>query len=81
MSKLPTRVRSWLEGLRFPVLVLLAAALFVVDLFVPDALPFVDEALLALLAILLARFKRRRALPESGAGDSGGNDADTPRDV
>ena len=61
MAVLPQRVKNWFEGLRFPVLVLLTGALFLVNVFIPDVLPFVDEALLALLAILLSRLKRRPA--------------------
>ena len=56
---LPRRIRTWLEGLRFPVLLLLTAGLLVVNIFIPDALPFVDEILLALVALLLARLKRK----------------------
>ena len=42
--------------------------LFVVDLFVPDLIPFVDEILLALGTLLLAGLKRRGAitLPAEG---------------
>jgi hypothetical protein len=36
----------------------LAAALFVVDLFLPDPIPIVDELLLAAATLLLARWKR-----------------------
>jgi hypothetical protein len=46
--------------LRFPGLVLLLAGLTLVDLAVPDALPFVDEIGLAMLTLLLARWKARR---------------------
>lgn len=62
-----SRLVSYLESLRFPVLLLVAVVLFAVNLFVPDALPFVDEVLLALIAAILARLKRRpgRAIPES----------------
>jgi len=60
MPGLPRRFRRWIENLRFPVLLLVTAGLFVVNVFVPDALPFVDEALLALVAVILARVKRRR---------------------
>lgn len=52
----------WLETLRFPVLLLLAAVLFVVDLLTPDPLPFIDEILFALVTLLLARVRKR---PES----------------
>ena len=50
---------NFAAGLRFPQLFLLTAALFVVDLFVPDAIPFVDEILLGLAALLLGNLRRR----------------------
>jgi Family of unknown function (DUF6116) len=49
-----------LTRLRFPVLFLLAAALFVVDLVVPDFIPFADEVLLGLATALLASWRTRR---------------------
>ncbi len=52
MLRLLERLASW-------QLAALAAALFVVDLAIPDPLPFVDETLLAVLTYLLARRKRR----------------------
>jgi hypothetical protein len=52
---------DWASGLRFPWLVALAASLLVVDLLVPDFIPFVDEILLGLATILLGT--RRRAKP------------------
>jgi len=54
-----SKLTRYLESLRFPWLLLVTALLFVADLFVPDAIPFVDEALLALVAILLGRLKRK----------------------
>ena len=48
-----SRLRSW-------QLVALAAVLFLVDLLVPDPLPFVDEALLGLLTFWLSRRPRWR---------------------
>ena len=59
MKRLKSKVISYLESLRFPVLLLVAVVLFVVNIFVPDALPFVDEILLALIAVILSRLKRR----------------------
>jgi len=44
---------------RSPVLLLIVAALFVLDLLIPDFIPFVDEILLGLVTILLARWKVR----------------------
>lgn len=41
-------------------MLLTTAALFVVNVFVPDALPFVDEILMALATVLLARLKRSK---------------------
>lgn len=58
---IPALVLGWLGGLRFPVLFLVAAALFVVDLVVPDLIPFADELLLGLAALLLGRVKKRRS--------------------
>jgi hypothetical protein len=54
-------VLRYLATLRFPYLLVVTAALFVVDLLVPDVIPFADEILLALLTILLARIKRTDA--------------------
>jgi hypothetical protein len=55
-----SRLVGYLESLRYPWLLLAASSLFLVDLFVPDVVPFVDEILLALVAVLLGRLKRTR---------------------
>ena len=60
MSLIKSRIVPYLESLRFPVLLFVAAALFLVDLAVPDVIPFVDEVLLALIVALLSRLKRSR---------------------
>ena len=52
-------IQSWLESLRFPVLVIVATVLLIANLLIPDALPFVDEILLGVVAIILSRLKRR----------------------
>lgn len=49
----------WASQRRFPVLLALMVALLAVDLALPDPLPFVDEALLALAAILVGRLRRK----------------------
>ena len=66
-----SRVISYLESLRFPVLLIVAVVLFGVNVFVPDVVPFIDEALLALVAVILSRLKRRPAQPgqASAPGD------------
>ena len=47
-------------NLRFPALFVLFLALTLLDLIVPDFVPFVDEMGLALLTALFALWKRRR---------------------
>ena len=58
-----TPVRSLVERiagrLRFPYLFLLTTALFVVDLFIPDMIPFVDEILLGLGMVLLGSLRKK----------------------
>ena len=48
------RLTSW-------QLVTFVALLFVLDLFLPDPIPFIDEIFLGALTLLLARWKQRRA--------------------
>jgi hypothetical protein len=59
MNSLVSRFSRYVESLRFPWLVLITLLLFTVDLFVPDALPFIDEVLLGLVAVILGRVKRK----------------------
>lgn len=52
--------------LRFPRLLAVTAALFVIDLIFPDVVPFVDEILLGLISLLFASLRNRpRALPDN----------------
>lgn len=53
-------VARFAAGLRFPTLFALTAVLFLVDLLVPDLVPFVDEILLALGTVLLGSLRKRR---------------------
>jgi len=55
-------------GLRFPQLFLLTVLLFVVDLVIPDLIPFIDEILLGLASLLLASWKRKPDSPSAGDG-------------
>jgi hypothetical protein len=48
------------SGLRFPTLFWITAGLFLLDLLIPDLVPFADELLLGLLTLLFASLKRRR---------------------
>lgn len=51
---------GWAKRRRFPTLLLITGGLFVADLLVPDLIPFVDEVLLGLATVILARWKDRR---------------------
>ena len=53
-----SRISRYTRSLRFPVLVLITAIAFVVDVLVPDVIPFADEILLGLVLAVLSRFKR-----------------------
>lgn len=58
-----SRIERWASGLRFPRLLTLTVALFLADLVVPDFIPFVDELLLGLVALVLAGVRRRVRSP------------------
>lgn len=57
---LPGFVRRFLERRRFPTLMLIAAAVLVVNLFVPDPLPFTDEVLMLIATVVIGSFRKRR---------------------
>ena len=58
-----------LTRLRFPVLFVISAALFAVDLVVPDFIPFADEVLLGLATALLASWRTSRREPVASEAD------------
>jgi hypothetical protein len=49
----------------------ITGALFILDFFIPNVLPFVDEILLGLGAVLLGSWKKRKE--PGSAGDNGGH--------
>lgn len=53
------RLLRYASGLRFPKLLALTLVLFVLDLAIPDMIPFADEILLGLLSLLLTTLKKR----------------------
>jgi hypothetical protein len=53
-------VLAWFARLRHPQLFALMAGLFLVDLVIPDFIPFIDELLLGLGTVFLGNWKRRR---------------------
>jgi hypothetical protein len=58
-------VTRFAAGLRFPALFALVAGLFVLDLLVPDLVPFADEILLALATLMVGSFRKRRTGTEA----------------
>ena len=53
-------VLGFLGRLRFPYLFAVTVILFVADLILPDFIPFVDELLLGLLAIILGSLRKKK---------------------
>ena len=68
MSLIGSRLVKWLSGLRFPYLAAIAGVLFLINVVVPDAIPFVDEILLGLGTALFASWRKRE--PEPGKDES-----------
>ncbi|MBS0216424.1 MAG: hypothetical protein JSR50_11805 [Proteobacteria bacterium] len=57
----------WFGRLSYPRLFLLLAALFLFDTLIPDFIPFIDEILLGLGTLILARMKKKDpATPQAG---------------
>jgi hypothetical protein len=65
----------FLPRLKYPQLFMVLAGLFLVDLLIPDPVPFVDEALLAVLTFLVGSWRTRRAPAEDAPA------AQPPKDV
>lgn len=53
-------VMRWLSRLSFPRLFVVFALLFLVDVVLPDPIPFIDEILLGLGTVLFASWKNRK---------------------
>lgn len=63
-------VIRWSSSLRFPYLLLLMTVLFVLNLFIPDVVPFADEIIMGLVAALLASLRKKPEAEQStGDGD------------
>ena len=58
-------IKGFLSRLKFPQLFLLAAGLFLFDLFVPDLVPFLDEILLAIGTMILGSWEKKVAPEET----------------
>ncbi len=72
MSQASGSVVTWLArrlNLRFPALVTILAILTIVDVLIPDFIPFVDEIALALLTLIVGSWKKRTANPATLPAD------------
>ena len=58
---------TYANRLKFRNLFLITLSLFVIDLLVPDFIPMIDEIILALIAILLANWKKEPVHKQPGA--------------
>jgi hypothetical protein len=56
IGRLITRMTA---GMRFPTLFLIVGGLFLLDLIVPDLIPFYDEILMAMLTVLIGSIRKR----------------------
>ena len=67
-----TRAITGIAGrLRFPYLFLLTATLFVLDVLIPDFVPFADEILLGLMTLLFGSWRKsRKNPPADGSGSA-----------
>ena len=61
----------WASRLRFPYLFLLTSVLFILNLFIPDALPLADELIMGLVATLLASLRKK---PDNAPSENPGDD-------
>jgi uncharacterized protein DUF6116 len=57
---------TFANKLKFTNLFLIVIGLFIIDLFVPDFIPLIDEIILGLLAIVLANWKQERKQEKEG---------------
>lgn len=62
----PRLILDFASTLRFPQLFLITLGLFVVDLLIPDVIPFADEILLGLVTLIAASLRKKT--PPAGDG-------------
>ena len=58
---IPKSLLQYFGRVKFPWLFGLTAILFVIDLFVPDFVPFADELLLGLTTLLLGAWRSKKS--------------------
>ena len=58
-SPIAAMLVRYASRLRFPYLFFITAALFLLNLFLPDTIPFADELLLGLIAVMLGSWRKK----------------------
>ncbi len=76
-----TLITRFASGLKFPQLFVFALALFILDLLIPDLIPFFDEILLGLVTLLLGSLKSKESAAERAARDKPPMKDVTPEDL
>lgn len=51
---------KYLSRLRFPYLFVITLGLFILNIIVPDVIPFADEIILGLVALLLGSLRKKK---------------------
>ena len=60
-NPLTAPIFAFADRLRFPTLFLITLSLFIIDVLIPDFVPFADELLLGLGALIISRWKKSPA--------------------
>ena len=68
-------VQRFLERRRFPTLLLILAALFGANLFIPDPIPFIDEMIMLVATVIVGAFRKRRKSTKSVETETDSKDA------
>lgn len=55
-------IRRFLRRRRFPTLMLIGAVLFLINLAVPDPIPFIDEVLLLIGTLIVGSMRERKRI-------------------
>ena len=77
---LPALIARFAGGLRFPQLFLFTGALFLLDVIVPDLIPFADEVLLGLITLLFGTRRKTNPPEITTPGDKPPMKDVTPQD-
>jgi hypothetical protein len=75
-TTLVTAFLGYAAKLRFRQLFFIAGGLFLLDLLVPDLIPFADEILLGLLTLLFGAWKKGADALPSSSGEPAATDSD-----